>query len=73
MRRKLPNRSGILRKTGKGFEPRLASRTLPEVTNNSVIQKLRIAGCDDFMIAPNTVDSEHLSFRHRGSLASRDP
>ena len=64
MRRKLSNRPSVLGKTGKGFEPRLASWAMPEMANNPIIQKFRIAGCNDFMIAPDTMDSEHLTFVH---------
>ena len=64
MGRKLSNRSSTLGKSRKGFEPRLASWALPEVTNNSIIHEFRLMGSNDFMVAPNTVDSEHVSFIH---------
>ena len=64
MRRKLSNQPGILGKSRKGFEPRLTSWAMPKMANNLIIQKFRIVGCDDFMVAANTVDSEHVSFIH---------
>jgi hypothetical protein len=70
MRRKLSNRHSIVGKTGKGFDSRLASWALPEMANNSVIQKFGLMGCNDFVIASNTVDSEHASLLHHDSPAS---
>ena len=64
MGRKLSNRPSILGKSRKGFEPRLASWAMPEMANNLIIQKFRRVRCNDFMVAPNTVDSEHVSFIH---------
>ena len=65
MRRKLSNRPNILGKSRKGFEPRLTSWAMPEMANNLIIQKFGSVRCNDFMIAPNTVDSEHVSLIHR--------
>ena len=64
MGRKLSNRPSTLGKSRKGFEPRLASWAMPEMANNLIIQKFRRVRCNDFMVAPNTVDSEHVSFIH---------
>ena len=64
MGRKLLNRPSTLGKSRKGFEPRLASWAMPEMANNLIIQKFRRVRCNDFMVAPNTVDSEHVSFIH---------
>jgi hypothetical protein len=61
---KLSNRPSTLGKSRKGFEPRLASWAMPEMANNLIIQKFRRVRCNDFMVAPNTVDSEHVSFIH---------
>ena len=59
MGRKLSNRPSTLGKSRKGFQQRLASRAVPKVTNNLVIQKFRLMRRNDFMVAPNTVYSEH--------------
>jgi hypothetical protein len=61
MGRKLSNRPSTLGKSRKGFEPRLASWAMPEMANNLIIQKFRRVRCNDFMVAPNTVDSEHVN------------
>ena len=64
MGHKLSNRPSTLGKSRKGFEPRLTSWAMPEMANNLIIQKFRRVRCNDFMVAPNTVDSEHVSFIH---------
>jgi hypothetical protein len=61
----------ILRKSRKRFEPCLATRTMPEMTNYLIIQKFRLMGCNDFVIASNTLHSvhEHGTSFHRSQQA----
>src|SRR6516165_7875418 len=39
------------------------------MTNDPVIQKFGPMGCNDFIVASSTVDSEHASLLHRPSLS----
>ena len=54
----------VLRKSRKRFEPSLAIRTIPEMTNYLVIQEFCLVGRNDFVIASNTAHSKH---EHRTS------
>jgi hypothetical protein len=62
----------ILRKSRKRFEPSLAAWTIPEMTNYFIIQEFCLEGCNNFVVASNTLDAKQghaASFFHRGQQA----
>jgi hypothetical protein len=62
----------ILWKSRKGFEPCLATRTIPDITNYLIIQEFCFVGCNQFVVASNTLDAKQghgASFFHRGQQA----
>jgi hypothetical protein len=59
-------------KSRERFEPRVATRAMPEVTNYLIIQEFCLVGCNDFVVASNTLDAKQghgASFFHRDQQA----